>query len=255
MARIPKTHPRATSLLIREKLVKGFDAGLVAKEGLLAHGRGEAFDYMLGEKTSIESKKSCRAAVSAMLLASHPIISVNGNVAALCGREMVALSKISRARLEVNVFYSGMNRREKIAKRLVRYGASDVLGADLNSSVRLSRLDSARATVDRRGIAVSDLVLVSLEDGDRTSALKAAGKTVIAIDLNPLSRTAQDADITIVDNLTRSTALLVAQCKILSKRNRSALEKIIDEFDNKASLASSIKRTYLGLKRRAGDFA
>ena len=40
MQLIPKSHPRAKSLLIREKLVEGFDKGLVAKEGLLAHGRG-----------------------------------------------------------------------------------------------------------------------------------------------------------------------------------------------------------------------
>ena len=51
MPLIPKSHPRAKSLLIREKLVDGFDNGLVAKEGLLAQGRGEAFDYLLGEKT------------------------------------------------------------------------------------------------------------------------------------------------------------------------------------------------------------
>src|SRR3972149_519613 len=52
MSLIPKSHPRAKSLYIRERLVHGFDDGLVAKEGLMAHGRGEAFDYLLGEKTS-----------------------------------------------------------------------------------------------------------------------------------------------------------------------------------------------------------
>ena len=51
MSLIPKSHPRAKSLYIRERLVHGFDDGLVAKEGLMAHGRGEAFDYLLGEKT------------------------------------------------------------------------------------------------------------------------------------------------------------------------------------------------------------
>ena len=48
MTVIPKSHPRLNSLLIREKLVNGFDNNLVAKEGLLAHGRGEAFDYLIG---------------------------------------------------------------------------------------------------------------------------------------------------------------------------------------------------------------
>ncbi len=255
MVKIPKTHPRAASLLIRQKLLKGFDAGLVAKEGLFAHGRGEAFDYMFGEKSSVESKKACRAAAASLLYASNPVISVNGNVAALCGKEVVALSKVSGAKLEVNIFYSGMDRREKIAKTLMHHGAKNVLGADMVNSARLRKIGSARSMVDKRGIAASDLVLVALEDGDRTSALKAAGKTVIAVDLNPLSRTAQDADITIVDNLTRSTILLAAQCKLLSGRSKPALKKIIDEFDNNACLASGITRAMSGLKKRAKSFA
>jgi 4-phosphopantoate--beta-alanine ligase len=36
MSLIPKNHPRAKSLQIRERLVEGFDHGLVAKEGLMA---------------------------------------------------------------------------------------------------------------------------------------------------------------------------------------------------------------------------
>ena len=61
MTLIPKSHPRAESLLIREKLVNGFDNGIVAKEGLLAHGRGEAFDYLLGEKTTNTAKNAIKA--------------------------------------------------------------------------------------------------------------------------------------------------------------------------------------------------
>ena len=49
---IPPNHPRAKSLHIRELLVAGFKDGLVVPEGLIAHGRGEAFDYLLGEHTS-----------------------------------------------------------------------------------------------------------------------------------------------------------------------------------------------------------
>ena len=64
MSLIPKSHPRAKSLLIREKLVSGFDSGLVAKEGLLAQGRGEAFDYLLGEKTGKSAKTAIKAAES-----------------------------------------------------------------------------------------------------------------------------------------------------------------------------------------------
>ena len=64
MTLIPKSHPRAKSLLIREKLVTGFDKGLVAKEGLLAQGRGEAFDYLLGEKTNQAAKRAIKEKVS-----------------------------------------------------------------------------------------------------------------------------------------------------------------------------------------------
>ena len=44
---IPKSHPRFVSLQTREQLVKAFDSGLVAKEGLIAQGRGEALDLSL----------------------------------------------------------------------------------------------------------------------------------------------------------------------------------------------------------------
>src|SRR3990167_4985895 len=82
MSLIPKSHPRAKSLLIREKLVTGFDQGLVAKEGLLAHGRGEAFDYLLGEKTSKTAKLATRGAAAQRLKADLPVGAVNGNIAA-----------------------------------------------------------------------------------------------------------------------------------------------------------------------------
>ena len=59
---IPLSLPRYLSLQIRDKLVNGFDNDLVAKEGLLAHGRGEAFDYLIGEKTTKPAKDAIKAA-------------------------------------------------------------------------------------------------------------------------------------------------------------------------------------------------
>ena len=44
-------------------------------------------------------------------------------------------------------------------------------------------------------------------------------KLVITFDLNPLSRTSQTANITIVDNVTRSIDLLINESKKLSKKN------------------------------------
>ena len=116
MSLIPKSHPRAKSLLIREKLVAGFENGLVAKEGLLAQGRGEAFDYLLGEKTGKSAKSAIKAAAAQILLAKLSVISVNGNVAALCPKEIVKLARQTGSKIEVNLFYSNEKRKNNIVK-------------------------------------------------------------------------------------------------------------------------------------------
>ena len=251
MVIIPKTHPRVKSLLIREKLVNGFDKGLVAKEGLLAHGRGEAFDYLIGEKTGKSSKKAIKAAAAALLLANDPVISVNGNVTALCPREIIKLSKIVKAKIEVNLFYTNTKRKQNIVKTLKKYGAEKVLGTNPKSAMHLSGIDSARRIVDKDGIYSSDLVLVPLEDGDRTLALKRSKKKVITFDLNPLSRTAQTANISIIDNVVRGINELINVCQKYSSKRDIELKKIIDNFDNKKNLSSNIIEIRSNLSKRA----
>lgn len=251
MSLIPKSHPRAKSLFIREKMVHGFDKGLVAKEGLLAYGRGEAFDYLLGEKTGKLARNAIRAAAAMLLVAKDPVISVNGNVAALCPKEIVKLSKISGAKIEVNLFYANEKRKKNITQALKDVGASTVLGIDKKTATNLSGLESARRVVDKNGIFMADVVLVPLEDGDRTQALRKAGKKIITIDLNPLSRTAQTANITIVDNITRSIDLLIKSCELLKKMNDYSLKKIIKDFDNKRNLSKNIVEIRNNLTRRS----
>jgi 4-phosphopantoate---beta-alanine ligase len=251
MSLIPKSHPRAKSLLIREKLVVGFDNGLVAKEGLLAHGRGEAFDYLLGEKTGKATLQAIRAAAAQILVAEMPVISVNGNIAALCPKQIVKLSKQIKAKLEVNLFYVNEKRKQAIIKTLKKNGANEILGSKITSSKKLPGIDSARRIVDKDGIFVADVVIVPLEDGDRTMALRKAGKTVITFDLNPLSRTSQTANITIVDNVTRAIDLLINESKKLSKKNKKSLQKIIDDFDNKENLRKNIIQIKNNLTRSA----
>jgi 4-phosphopantoate--beta-alanine ligase len=241
--KIPKSHPRFVSLSIREKIVKGYNDGLVAKEGLLAHGRGEAFDYLVGEKTTRTAKAAINAAAATLLSAQSPVISVNGNVAALCPKEIVQLAKATKAKIEVNLFYYDENRKKKIVKSLKKAGAKQVLGTNPMSNRRIIGIDSPRRIVDKDGIFAGDVILVPLEDGDRTAALKKAGKTVITFDLNPLSRTSQTADITIVDNVVRGMKVLVSACK-KSKRKRS-------NFNNKKALASAVSEIKNNLKRRA----
>lgn len=242
MSLIPKSHPRAKSLYIRERLVHGFDDGLVAKEGLMAHGRGEAFDYLLGEKTSKHAQNAIHAAAFLLVTASYPVISVNGNVAALCPKEIVKLAGIVNAKIEVNLFYANEKRKKNIVNVLRKAGAKEILGVDSKSSTRISGLDSARRIVDKNGIYKADVVVVPLEDGDRTIALKKAGKKVITFDLNPLSRTAKTADITIVDNVVRAINRLILECK--SKK----IQKV--PFNNKKNLAASVLEIKKNLSRR-----
>jgi len=251
MSLIPKSHPRAKSLLIREKLVSGFDNGLVAKEGLLAQGRGEAFDYLLGEKTGKSAKSAIRVAAAQLLLAKISVISVNGNIAALCPKEIVRLAKQVGSKIEVNLFYANEKRKKAIVKELKKNGAKEILGINFSNKAILSGIDSARRIVDKNGIFAADVVVVPLEDGDRTLALRRAGKIVITFDLNPLSRTSQTANITIVDNVTRAIDLLIDDCKKLSKKNKKTLEKIVENFDNKKNLSDNINEIKNNLTKRS----
>ncbi len=235
--KIPKRHPRYESLITRKKIEEGVRKGIVAPAGMVAHGRGEAFDYLLGEKTTAEAKRAVKAAASLLLLASYPVISVNGNAAVLCPKELAMLSKELNAPLEVNIFYPPKKRRALIAKHLRKAGAKRVLG--IKPAKKIAGLSSARALVDSEGIWKADVVLVTLEDGDRTETLKKSGKRVIAIDLNPLSRTAKKADITIVDNLVRAISLMIREVKTLGKKDSKELGKIVKRFDNK----NNLKRT------------
>ncbi|MEE8179423.1 MAG: 4-phosphopantoate--beta-alanine ligase [Nitrosopumilaceae archaeon] len=246
MPLIPKSHPRAKSLQIREKLVEGFDHGLVAKEGLMAHGRGEAFDYLLGEKTSRAAKNAIKAAAITLLSAKSPVISVNGNIATLCPKEIVQLAKTTNAKIEVNLFYTNKKRKNKIIKILKKYGAVEVLGINPKKTRQVSGLDSARRVVDKEGIFQADVVLVPLEDGDRTLALKKNGKKVITFDLNPLSRTSQTADITIVDNVIRGIKELLRVSNNFSKKKMNNKLK----FNNKKNLANTILEIKNNLSRR-----
>ena len=218
----PKDHPRYKSLLAREKLVDASE--FVAKQGLIAHGRGEAFDYLLGEQTCLPALSAIKAAASALIEAKNPVISVNGNVVALAAREVARLSEISGAKVEVNLFHRTPERVVGLTKMMKKVGI-DALGA--NADDKIPGLSSERAKCCSDGIGSADIVLVPLEDGDRCEALVNMGKKVITIDLNPLSRTAQTAHITIVDELTRCLPLL---SDFVKEKNS------IDSFNNKQCL-------------------
>lgn len=246
---IPKDHPRYESLLLREKIINAYKQGILAEAGMIAHGRGEAFDYLIGEQTRKTALKSTHAAAAALILADNPIISVNGNTAALVPEDIVKLAKILRAKIEINLFYRTPHRVNKIEKILKEAGAKKVLGTDLEVSKSIEGLKGPRARVSSAGIYDADVVLVPLEDGDRTEALVSLGKMVITIDLNPLSRTSKKASITIVDNIVRAIPNIIDEIKHLKACNHQELKKIVDDFDNSKNLQESLNymvETYIG---------
>ncbi len=238
MSEIPPSHPRYASLLTREKVVSGVEEGITGLPGLVAQGRGETFDYFLGERTTPPGDDAERAAAAMLLLAEHPVLSVNGNVAALVPQDMVDLANKIGAPLEVNIFYRTEERVKKIADLLRRSGAKTVYGEDPNA--RVPGLDHERAKACRGGVYDADVVLVPLEDGDRCEALVNMGKKVITVDLNPLSRTAKTATVTIVDNAVRALPNMVELVDEMIGLSREELEAILEGYENEDVLRRSV---------------
>lgn len=234
---VPKSHPRYESLMQRERIIEGNKAGIVADAGLIAQGRGEAFDYLIGEKTTEPAEKAERAAVIAMLLAKNPVISINGNVAVLAPEAIVGLSKALPAKVEVNIFYRTEERMKAIFEHMKKFGLDDLLGLEPDASI--PNLESNRAKCSNEGIFSSDVIFVPLEDGDRCEALVAMGKTVVCVDLNPFSRSARMSHITIVDNLVRAVPNMIRISEELKGTDEELLRKELDEYSNEGILSSA----------------
>ncbi len=250
---IPPDHPRRISLETREKIIDGHESHVVATAGLLAHGRGEAFDYLIGERTTEQAELAMQAAVAALLSAKHPVISVNGNACSLVPEALVELSEVCKAPLEINLFYYRKEREDAIRDALIDAGAKVVLGTQDRPSMNIPELSSNRRKVDVEGIGAADVVLVPLEDGDRTEALKAIGKFVITIDLNPMSRTAVYSDITIIDNIVRALPRMAEQAHVMKKIPKDELHQIVRSFNNSENIATAVRIIITHLERRVKD--
>ncbi|WP_340102138.1 4-phosphopantoate--beta-alanine ligase [Salinibaculum salinum] len=226
---VPESHPRYQSLLTRHRIEDGVAKGITSQQGLIAQGRGEAFDYLLGEETIPSADDAARAAAAHLLLADHPVLSVNGNVAALVPGETVELAEVTGADIEVNLFNRTEARMEAIADHLRAHGAENVRG--LTADGRIPGLDHERAKVDADGIGAADVVVVPLEDGDRAAALAEMGKIEIVVDLNPLSRSAESAAVPIIDNIIRAVPNVTAHARDLADADESKLRAIVADFD------------------------
>ncbi|WP_323191921.1 4-phosphopantoate--beta-alanine ligase [Halostella sp. PRR32] len=241
---IPKDHPRYEDLVSRHRIESGVEKGITHLQGVHAEGRGSAFDYLLGEETTPSADEAERAAAAQLLLADRPVLSVNGNVAALVPGEIVELADAVDADLEVNLFNRTEERIQAIADHLREHGAEDVKG--LTADARIPGLNHERAKVDEDGIYAADVVLVPLEDGDRAEALGEMGKTEIVIDLNPLSRSPQVAAVPVVDNVLRAVPNMTRHARELADADESELRRIVDEFDADEALDAAERRIRRG---------
>lgn len=244
---VPESHPRYKSLLLRNRVVDGVARGITSPHGLIAHGRGEAFDYLIGEETRDFALVAIEAAAAHMLLAASPVISMNGNTTAIVPEESVRLSSVLGCPLEINIFHSSKEREKAMQGALLGCGADTVLMPE--EGYTLEYIASNRRFVNRNGIFKSDCVFVPLEDGDRCQALVRMGKVVIVVDLNPMSRTAQTATVTIVDNVIRCLPLLCDRIQELRGRGRSVWQRVVEGYDNVRTLKLAEERIRGGAAR------
>ncbi|MDO5849197.1 MAG: 4-phosphopantoate--beta-alanine ligase [Methanobrevibacter sp.] len=239
--KVPKNHPRYESLVIRDKMVKANEEGILAPSALIAHGRGEAFDYLLGEKTTLPAKRAMYIAVASLLLAENPVISVNGNTTALVINDIIKLAKAVDAKIEINLFYRTPERVKKIAELYEEHGYPNVLGTDDDELKYLKNIENPRASASKNGIYDADVVLVPLEDGDRAEILEKTGKKIITIDLNPLSRTSIKSEVSIVDNIIRAIPLMTQIAEDLKEQDEELLTELIESYNNKENLKDSLE--------------
>lgn len=237
MSDVPASHPRYLSLTLRDRIVAGVERGITSPHGLIAHGRGEAYDYLIGERTRSFGRRATRAAAALLLQAKFPVLSVNGNTAALVPAELGELAKSLQAPLEVNIFHASKAREQVIRDQLIAHGAQTVLMP--TDQAQLDFIESNRRFVHPQGIYRADVIFVPLEDGDRCQALRRMGKKVVTVDLNPLSRTARQSSITIVDNLVRVMPNLINEVSRLKDDKASTLTEIINAYNHQQILAAA----------------
>ena len=240
------SHPRYASLLMRHRLEVAARKGMLADSAMIAHGRGEAFDYLLGERTTESAARAARQALATLQAAKRPVLSINGNVAALACDEMLQLADHLSCPVEVNIFYRTPERMEAILSHMNERNRAlgltvPVLGHAPDAQI--PGLKGPRAACHRDGLLNSDAVLVPLEDGDRCNALVAMGKSVVVVDLNPLSRSAQQGTITIVDEVSRALNTMLELARVEGEVH------VDPNYDHAAVLNEGLSEMLASLKR------
>ncbi len=251
------THPRYNSLLKRKMIEDAAKIGMLADSALIAHGRGEAFDYLIGERTIESAMDATKEAAARLCAAERPVISLNGNVMALAAKPLLRCAAVIGADVEVNIFYRTPERMKVLMEYLkdAHVEIADQTPPEFDAEVwqkmvvevrllgnspdgRIPGLEGPRANCHSDGILASDVILVPLEDGDRCEALVEMGKDVIVVDLNPLSRSAKMAKVTVVDELCRFAENLYVSCLNPAAPN--------DNWDNPKILQTALEEIIAG---------
>lgn len=236
-----KDHPRYKSLLYREKIVKAHQDGILADSGMIAHGRGETFDYLIGEKTTPNAKNTIDVAACYLLLAENPVLSVNGNTTALVAEDIAELANLMDIPVEINLYYRTDERVNNIKKVYENLGVKEILGTNDDEFIDTPDLNGPRSPVSIDGINKADLIFIPLEDGDRAEKLTINNhKNTISVDLNPLSRTAITSTVTIVDNIVRVMPELINSIKKHRSLTDDELQNKIDKFNNQENLDNAL---------------
>lgn len=241
---VDPSHPRYNSLMIRKKIADAGVKGMLADSAMIAHGRGEAYDYLLGERTIPSAMVATKEAVARLVNAERPVISLNGNAIALAGSDFLTLASQLGCPVEINIFYRTPERMGALIGHLKMLNSKLELDVEILGGIpdeRIPGLEGPRGACQSNGIFKSDTILVPLEDGDRCEALVAMGKEVLVIDLNPLSRSSRKCTVGIVDEVTRVTKnmiqLIPEKPSVSDFDNRKnlqeALDHIIDNLSNK----------------------
>ena len=214
--------------MVREHLAEMVEKGLVNPTGLISHGRGEAFDYLMGERTLAPSLEAEKVAAAYLLKAKRPLVCVNGNAAALDVKNLIKLSETIPAPLEINIFHRTEERMGLLIDYMESQGCKEVLGRI--PEARIPGLNHDRALCTKT-LYDCDTIIVPIEDGDRAEALVKMGKVVISIDINPISRTSKTATVPISDELTRALENIIRFVDEL-RGNYDEIERIISSYNN-----------------------
>ena len=241
---VDPSHPRYKSLMIRKKVADAGVKGMLADSAMIAHGRGEAYDYLLGEQTTPSAMEATREAVARLVRAERPILSLNGNAIALAGADFLTIASQLGCPVEINIFYRTPERMGALLGHLKLLNSKLGLDVEILGGIpdaRIPGLEGPRGACQSNGIFEADVILVPLDDGDRCEALIAMGKEVLVIDLNPLSRSSRTGTVGIVDEVTRVTKNMIQM--IPEKPS-------VTEWDNNNALQSALNHIVESLSNK-----